>query len=175
MKIKDRIFLGIVTGVIGSLPGRLLNAYEYRVGLTEVKYGQMGANLFVNEKQINTRGGRIIGAITNGILTGLMGITSVYVLSLTGRDKAIIKGAGVGSLFWLGLFGLTSKAGFVHKSQKPLTSLLGLVDHIIFGSLCGLTASRLGDDSLFPDTRLQNPEEKMPLVSASQEQREKDF
>jgi hypothetical protein len=169
-KVKDRIFLGIVTGAISSLPGRLLNAFEYRIGLTEAKYGQMAANLFIDKKQVDTMKGRAIGAVTNGILTAVAGTLAVYLLSATGRDKAAIKGMGIGLLFWLALFGLTPRAGVVEKPKKPLTSLFGLLDHLIFGCLCGLTASRLGDDSLFPDTGIHDRKEKLPLFSYSQEQ-----
>jgi hypothetical protein len=168
-KIKDRISLGIISGVFSSIPGRLLNTFEYRAGLTDAKYGQMAANLFVSKKQVDTMEGRAIGAIVNGILTGVAGISAVYLLSMTGRDKAVIKGMGIGILFWLALFGLTPRVGIVEKTKKPLSPLLGLVDHIVFSSLCGLIASRLGDDSLFPDTGLNNNKEKLPLVSYSQE------
>lgn len=169
-KIKDRIFLGIITGVISSIPGRLLNACEYRAGLTEAKYGQMAANLFVDKKKVDTIEGRAIGAFVNGILTGVGGTFAVYLLSMTGRDKAAVKGMGIGLLLWLALFGLTPRAGLVEKPRKPLTSLLGLIDHLIFGALCGLTASKLGDDSLFPDIGRQNRKEKLPLFSFSREQ-----
>jgi|GEM_PF-366543 len=174
-KIKDRIFLGIVTGVISSIPGRLLNACEYRAGLTEAKYGQLAANLFVDKKKADTMEGRVIGAIANGILTGVGGTFAVYLLSMTGRDKAAVKGMGIGLLLWLALFGLTPRAGVVERPRKPLTSLLGLIDHLIFGSLCGVIASRLGDDSMFPDTGKQNRKEKLPLFSYSLEQEQGQF
>jgi hypothetical protein len=41
--------------------------------------------------------------------------------------------------------------------------------------LLGIVTEVIGSLPLFPDTRPQNPEEKMPLVPASQEQRKKDF
>ncbi|HHX77838.1 MAG TPA: hypothetical protein GX697_05780 [Firmicutes bacterium] len=147
-----------------------MNAFEYRQGLTEAKYGQMAANLFVEKNQKDTMEGRVIGAVTNGILTAITGTITVYLLSATGRDKAPIKGMGVGLLFWLTLFGLTPKAGVVQKNQKPLTSLLSLADHIIFGTLCGIIASKLGDDSLFPDSKSSGHKRKVPLFSYSQEQ-----
>ncbi|HHU76172.1 MAG TPA: hypothetical protein GXZ24_04690 [Firmicutes bacterium] len=164
-KIKDRVLLGVLVGVFSAIVGRLLNTFEYRAGLTDAKYDNMAANLFVDKRQIGTPEGRTIGAVVNAVLTGVAGISIVYLLSMTGRDKPVLKGMGIGILFWLALFGLTPRVGIVERFKKPLSPLLGLVDHLIFGGLCGWIVSKFGDSTLFPDVGQKNVKRKLPLFS----------
>ncbi len=99
IKIKDRIILGIISGVLAGIPGRLMNAAEYKFNLTDVKYGQMATNLFLPKKKINTPEGRFIASLVNHIMISMTGTITTYVLSATGRDKSIVKGIGVSSIF----------------------------------------------------------------------------
>lgn len=164
-KFKDRILLGIATGIICGVPGRMLNTLEYHTRTTDAKYGQMAANLFLPKNLVNTKEGRVIGSITNQTMLGMTGILVTYLLSATGRDKAMIKGLGVGTSLWITIYGLSSRLNLSVKSKKPLSPLLSFIDHAIFGSLCGLFASKLGHDSLFPDINIKNAKDKLPLAS----------
>lgn len=65
---------------------------------------------------------------------------------------------------WIGMWGMFSKLGLTVKSNKPLTHILGCIDHAVFGAAAGLLASKLGDDSLFPDSQVKKGE-KLPLVA----------
>lgn len=168
-KIRDRVVLGIITGLIGAIPGRLLNAVEYNRGLSDAKYGQMAASVFVSGKAVNTPRGRLIGSVANLIIACTTGLTTTYLLSCTGRDYAAVKGIGVGTLYWFGLHGLTPRLGLAVKGKSNRTPLLSLIDHIIFGSLSGILASNLGHDSLFPDRKATVPEDKLPLLGAGSE------
>lgn len=62
-----------------------------------------------------------------------------------------MKGVGVASTAWLGLYGLSSKR--MRKSKKPLAALLSFTDHLMFGVTSGLLVSKVGDDSLFPEDK----------------------
>ncbi len=163
-KFKDRILLGLTAGIISTVPTRILNRIENRSGLNDVKYNMMAANLFLQENEVATPAGRIVGAITNHINTGAVGILITYLLSSTGRDHAVLKGAVTGVFSWIAVFGLTSRILPV-RAQKPLAPLLSFLDHTLFGSLCGLAVSKLGDDSLFPDSQRENKEKKLPIFA----------
>lgn len=71
-KIKDRFLLGIVTGIVASLPGRVMNKIEFELGLTDSRYEQMAASLFVNKKDSHSVQGKIIGKIANGLFQMLL-------------------------------------------------------------------------------------------------------
>lgn len=165
-KIRDRVLLGIVTGIICGMPGRLMNAIEYHLGLTDVKYGQMASSLFLPKNKVNTSEAKIVASLTNHINISLTGILVTYLLSATGRDNAVVKGAGVGSTLWIVIYGLTARLGLNIASKKPLAPLLTFVDHAIFGALSGLFVSKFGHDSLFPDSKIKEGE-KLPLISAA--------
>lgn len=157
MKIKDRFLLGVVTGLIASIPGRVLNEIEYRMGLTEHTYEKAAGSIFVQHNEINTPAGKAIGIIANQALVATAGVATTYVLSATGRDNAVTKGIGIKMLYWMLLEGLPSNLGIAISHKKPQTPLLSILDHIIFGASCGYLASKLGDDSLFPDATPQLP------------------
>ena len=163
IKIKDRIILGIISGILAGIPGRLINAVEYRFNLTDVKYGQMATNLFLPKRKINTPVGRSIASLVNHIMISITGVITTYILSATGRDKSIIKGIGVTSIFWLLFFGLSSRLSLQVKTKKPLSPLLSFVDHVTLGALNGMIIQKIGDDALFPDAEETYNTEKIPL------------
>jgi len=150
-KITDRVILGIVSGILAGTPDTIINSLEFRAGMTDVKYGQMGAGLFLKEKAVDSSKGKIVGQLANYTMISTMGVIITYVLSATGRDKAVAKGAGVGALTWVAINGIGAKMGLTNQSEKPLAPILGFFDHLLYGSLCGLIAANMGHSSLFPD------------------------
>lgn len=166
-KIKDRVILGALSGIIASAISKVMNAIEYEIGLTDLRFNQHGASLFLSneEAKANTIEGKILASAVNNTMTGVTGTFMTYMLCITGRDYAAIKGAGVGIMQWIGMWGMLSKLGITIKSNKPLTHLLGLVDHIVFGASLGYLVSKLGDDSLFPEKK-ESRKEQVPLTAA---------
>jgi multidrug transporter EmrE-like cation transporter len=162
-KIQDRVLLGVISGTLAAIPGRILNKIEFEAGLTDSRYEQMAALLFVSKKDVHKQPGKVIGKIANGLLANAVGITTTYTLSTTGRDYAILKGIGVTSLAWLGMYGFGTQAK-MRKSKKPLVPLLSYLDHVIFGTTTALLVKTLGDDKLFPDNQIETEQGKLPLV-----------
>ena len=167
LKIKDRILHGMITGIIAGTPDAIINALEYRAGLTDLKYGQMGANVFLPESKINDKKAKVLGILTNYTLIGASGTLFSYLLSATGRDKAVIKGIGYGILSWLAIYGMGAKVGLTVQTKKPLAPLLSFIDHVLYGGLLGLIAPKIGDDSLFPDNKQQTGTQ--PLIATGEE------
>ncbi|MCW3491301.1 hypothetical protein [Dethiobacter alkaliphilus] len=165
--------LGIVSGVIAGVPGRLINAWQYKKGLTDKKYGQRAASLFLPNGKVNTEEGRVIGSIVNHANISLTGIIFTYLLAATGRDKAVIKGVGVSTVAWLVIYGLTSRLKITVGSKKLRAPLYSFFDHVTLGGLCGYIAAKLGHDSLFPDKEVEEGE-KLPLIGAAEDPSERD-
>lgn len=159
MKIRDRVVLGITAGVLAGIPARLVNNTVYKIGLTDRKYGQMAASLFLPTKKQRTHRmeTRLVGSLTDRINCSMMGIAITYLLSATGRDNAVLKGVTTSSVAWMTLYGITSKLGLVPPSRKPWSSVFSFADHAIFGGLCALLVANLGHPSLFPDGRRYVP------------------
>ncbi len=167
-KIKDRIILGAVCGLIAGAIGRATNAIEFKTGLTDITADQLGSGLFMPKRdaKANTIESKIIASLVNNTIVGVTGVIVTYILSVTGRDKAIIKGVGMGALQWVGIYGLMSRLGLTVKSKKPIAHILSFFDHAVFGATIGLLASKIGDDSLFPDKEVKKSE-KLPLVATN--------
>jgi len=51
MKIKDRIILGSITGVLASVVPQMLDMWIHKKGITDVTYGPNAANIFLTKKQ----------------------------------------------------------------------------------------------------------------------------
>lgn len=166
MKIRDRIILGVISGLIAGIPGRLINAVEYKENLTDIRYNQLAASLFIPKNKTNTIEGKALASFVNNINLGVVGVMTTYILSLTGRDKAIIKGMGTGAISWIMLNGVVSNLGLGIKSKKPISPILSFADHVIFGLLTGYLISKLGDDALFPDDK-ENSKDKIPIIATN--------
>lgn len=162
-KIKDRILLGMISGIIASIPGQLLNIFEHKQKITDVPYSQAASRLFLNKKKSETLLGQILSMVVNFIVAGITGgIATTYILSITGKDKAIIKSIGLWTGLWVFINGALSKSVLKIKTQKPFVPFLSLVDHILMGIINGFIVTRLGEDSLFPKKDVKE-QEKIPV------------
>ncbi|MEW5898133.1 MAG: hypothetical protein AB1652_03035 [Bacillota bacterium] len=166
LKIKDRIILGVISGIVTGTPSKIINSMEYRANLTDVKYGHITSNLFLPKSEVDAPGAKILAALANHVNSSIVGVLITYLLSLTGRDQAMIKGLGVASFSWVIIYGtLSERLGLRRKSKRPLTHLLSFLDHVLFGALCGLFISKCGDDSLFPDPKMPNDKLQLRFLS----------
>ena len=165
IKIKDRILLGIVSGIIASTPAKLINAFEQKKGLTVRRYNQIPISLFTQNKVDTSKKGNFLAAITNHVNSAAFGVFVTYLFSVSGRDNAALKGMGAAALGWITVNGLIGSQLLKQKSKNPIPPILSFFDHIMNGGLCGILVSKLGDDSLFPDSKPLKHEEKLPTIS----------
>lgn len=154
-KIKDPIILGLVAGLIGNtakLTGNIFNRYVlYK---SETTYPEIAGGLFMSKKQRKRPVGKLVGAIADFSLGGILGIPIVYLLRYTGTDKAAIKGLGVGHFVWVIMYGTIGRGLGKTKGVFPLdaeTNLSAFFNHSWYGLFAALTVSKLGDSSLFPE------------------------
>jgi len=164
-KIKDRITLGILGSLIATIPSTSLDLIANKLGLSDYFYNH-ASTLFLPRSKSNTLEGKIVSAFVNTITTCIMGVSTSYLLSATGRDKAIIKGCGVFTISWLTLNGLFYKEVLETKAKRPHSPIFSFLLHNFAGAICGYSISKLGDDSLFPDIKTTSKNTKLPLVGS---------
>ncbi|AET65896.1 hypothetical protein Desor_0176 [Desulfosporosinus orientis DSM 765] len=162
-KIKDRIMLGAISGVISGTTARILNKINYEIGLTDIRYNPMAAVLFLPKKKIKSLQGTLLGATVNNIGEAVAGIGITYFLSSTGKDYKAFKGMGVGAFSWIMVDGLVGSQKLKIKSSKPFAPTIRLLEHLFAGALCSTLITKLGDESLFPPKTIK-PIERIPLV-----------
>jgi hypothetical protein len=163
-KIKDRITLGVLAGVIGGIPPTLLNTWQYRRGYVDFRYATLAASLFNPKgRKVTTGMPLVVGHIVHQMLLAVNGVATTYVLTATGRDKGMLKGAGVFLLQWLGLYGLSQKTG-ITTYRTHFSDLLAFADHAIGGLCVASAVMALGDDSLFPDAPRRLVKEEVPRL-----------
>lgn len=158
-KIKDRIMLGTISGVIASAPLQIFDALIHELGITDVPYGYSASKIFLTKNKTKTPAAKAMSAIINFVNSSLTATAITYTLSFTGKDKAILKGVGVGTVMWVGIAGFISNIGLNIQSKQPITPLQSLAQHVIFGAICSSIITKLGDDSLFPDKDVSNQED----------------
>lgn len=162
-KIKDRITLGIISGLIAAVPGTALDLIANKLRLSDYYYNH-ASTLFLPRSKSNTLQGKIISALVNNISMCIMGVSTSYLLSATGRDKPIVKGIGVYSISWLAINGLIYKEILETKTKRPHSPIFSYLVHGISGAICGYSVSKLGDDSIFPDIKITSKKTKLPLI-----------
>jgi len=106
--------------------------------------------------------GNTLAAMANGINSSAIGVMLAYLYSVTGRDHALIKGAGVGAFAWVIIDGFIGRQLLKGKSNTAVPPILTCIDHLIGGGSIGYLVAKLGDDSLFPDTKSLPQGEKLP-------------
>ncbi len=162
-KIKDRIILGAISGVIAAFPSRILNRYSYKKRLTDIRYNPMAAQLFLPNNKCQTPQGILNGAIINNINAVPPAVVLTYILSTTGKDYSVLKGMGVGAFFWIMIDGLVGAQILKIKSSNSIAPTVRLIDHLLYGKLCSTLITHLGDDTLFPPKK-NDTLERTPLV-----------
>jgi Na+/proline symporter len=162
----------MIAGMTAASIVRLINAAEYEIGLTDVRYNQIASSIFFSENKLDTFQSKLLGGIINNINTGFVGVLLCYVLSATGRDKFAIKGMGIGAFSWLMVNGVFTKFVAGIKSKKPLAPILSLFDHVFAGLIGSTIIVKLGADKLFPDTNKES-DKRLPLVATGSDSEQK--
>lgn len=172
-KIKDRIILGIVAGLLANIPKAIGNELLYRNGMEKRRYGDIISGLHMPLKQAKTKQGTAFGVVGDFLFSASMGIPLVYLLSFTGRGHAWIKGWLTG-VAGFGLFRvLLSTISFSQTNPKdPVTNAIMSGFNSLWGIVAGLIAINLGDERLFkPQTTiLSNPDEWSNNQNANKKQ-----
>ncbi|AFM39732.1 hypothetical protein Desaci_0671 [Desulfosporosinus acidiphilus SJ4] len=160
-KIKDRIVVGAISGILSASVGRTANKVNYALGLTDIRYNPMAANLFLPKKVIQSRQGVLLGLVVNNIGVAANGIALTYLLSATGKDYKLLKGLGAGAFSWIMVDGFIGSQLLKIKSSKPFAPTMRLLEHLLYGALCSTLITKLGDDSLFP-SKINSSSKQIP-------------
>lgn len=160
VRIRDRLVLGGVCGLLANIPKLAIGTAAVRAGFSEIDGPQVAAGIFVPGHKLQSNQGRVVGYLADATIASILGLITVYTLSVTGRDRAAVKGLAMGSIMWQGVYGLLAAFGASQiKAYSPKTVLAEFLSHTAFGVTATLLATKLGDEGLFTG--------KIPLTASS--------
>lgn len=149
-KIKDPVVLGVVAGLAGNLLKNIGNTVNIKLGITQTSYPRISGGFFMKKNTVESIYGKTAGWIADTVIAGGLGVGLVYLLKMTGKDHALIKGAIYGQTAWTTLFGVAGKLGASNiYPTDAKTVLSGYMNHNLYGIGAALAATALGDEDLF--------------------------
>ena len=156
-KIKDPVMLGALAGITGSIAKELFEELLMKKGWNTSDGVQMAYQVFGERKFTNKPLCKLVGNLANcGIGTGL-GMPIMFLLSLTGKDYALLKGATLGHLAWVYFYGGMNRVRMSKRFPLPLKSdLTACFAHMIYGITTAAVIKALGHDSLFTQARIMD-------------------
>ena len=109
--------------------------------------------MLVPAHKIYTVPGRVVGETANLLVGGAFSLPIIYLLSLTGKDKALLKGTASGIASWAIFYGALANMGLsTVRPAMPHTMISQLIGHAAYGATVSLIATGLGDQGLFDGT-----------------------
>ncbi|MDQ7093287.1 hypothetical protein REC12_06765 [Desulfosporosinus sp. PR] len=154
-KINDRFWLGTISGLGGNLAKLMAEQLFNRIGFTKTNGYTTAAGIFLKKSKVASPYGRAVGILADNMIAVGLGVTCTYWLTLMGKDRFLIKGAGLGAAEWASLYGVVSKLGATTiYPVKPQDALATFVSHLLFGLTKTTIAVTLGDERLFKPKNL---------------------
>lgn len=171
-KVSDRFFLGIISGLGGNLAKIAVEQVFNKSGFSKSNAHTTAAGIFLKKSEVASPYGRVVGIIADNMIAAGLGVACTYWLTLMGKDKYLIKGAGLGAAEWGTLYGVFSRLGATAiYPVKPKEALATFVSHLVFGLTKMVIAVNLGDGRLFKPSNLKleidEPQSLFPKTEAT--------
>lgn len=105
-KYQDTLTNGAFSGIIATAITTLLNWILLAGGVSFTSLWIFAGAILLNNTALYTPLGILIGMVTHFMLGGIFGVITAFTLRITGKDYYLIKGIGVGTLFFIGARGI---------------------------------------------------------------------
>ncbi len=149
-KITDRILLGIICGLSANIIKLAIGKAAMKLKCSDLDGPIKATGLLVPAHKIADRKGMLVGYIADSSIAAMIGVFTVYVLSMTGKDRALLKGTLIGKSMWTVLYGVLATFGATKIAPvDPKTALTEFASHSVYGAAAAALAVRLGDERLF--------------------------
>lgn len=154
-KITDRFWLGTISGLGGNLAKIAVEQISNKIGFSKSNGYTTAAGIFLKKSDLASPYGKAVGIIADNMIAMGLGVTCIYWLTLMGKDKNFLKGAGLGAAEWAVLYGVASRIGATSIFPvKPKDALSTFISHLVFGVTKMTIAVNIGDERLFKPSNL---------------------
>ncbi len=155
--IKDRITLGVVAGLAGTIVKTAIDELSIRKKISQRSFRSTAAGVWVSKQsEAQNVKGQILGELFDVGMGMMGGIGIVEMLSRRGRDQLILK--GIVSGITIGSIITAALSAFPQNKVKPkdaASNLSYMACHAAYGIVTTVVAAKLGDKSLY-DTKPVN-------------------
>lgn len=149
-RIADRLLLGVLAGLGGNVVKLLIGRMAVRLGYAEIDGPQRATGMLVPSHKVADPLGKAVGWLADGVIGIMLGVGMVYVLSVSGKDQAVLKGTLAGQVMWTALYGVLATMGATKvKPVSPKTVLSEFIGHTAYGAVTAALVTNLGDEGLF--------------------------
>lgn len=147
MHIQDRIALGTISGLLGTLPQLLINFISYHLGFAKYYSFQLAAGVHIAKHLVDTVTGFILGGIIWELTGAVLGILIVYFIRATGKSYWWLKGMLVPNIvMYTFIFGFLWDMGGSKVVPMDLgTTSTELLGNTIFGLTTSYLITRWGE------------------------------
>jgi len=165
IKIKDKMFLGVIAGLGANVIKNILGLSTMKFGLAEIDGPHRAAGMLVPPHKIADPKGMLVGYLADSVIAGTLGVVTLGGLMLFGKKQAPLKGALVGAGMWTMLYGILGTLGATKVNPiSPSTVLSEFVVHTIYGAATATLLTKMADQSVFK-TNSQNISSQQPISS----------
>lgn len=131
---KDRVVIGSIAGIIGSLCKDLPNFILYKMGVVKFLYAHLAASAQIDQREVYSAAGWMMGFLADMITGGAIGVVAIRFLDRFGSDYWWFKGCIIGNTIWLFGLGVILNLGAVNLiPNDPVFRFTSLFDHLLFG------------------------------------------
>lgn len=147
LKIRDTITIGSIAGIIATIVFILVNYIFKLLGYQFTSTWEATADIFLSNNLVHTPLGNIIGILGQYVIGASGGIIIAYILKFTGYDYYIIKGLGIGAVYWV--LGVGIIGNIINLTpqfaDEPVTNFLIILDLVIYGIISSLIITKYGN------------------------------
>lgn len=143
-KNSDTITIGVIGGLIASVVMMTFDWVINLIGLHFTPPWVVSGHILLNTDVLSTTMGILLGFSIMFMLGAGFGVIVAVIIRLTGKDYYLIKGLGIGFLFFIGNTGMMQNvAEIVPWMRSEITStIMALLNFIILGSVSSLIIAK---------------------------------
>ncbi|NLM45958.1 MAG: hypothetical protein GX200_04060 [Firmicutes bacterium] len=146
MVIRDRFALGVVAGLVATIPLWIVNMISVNLGFARWYSYQIGGSIYLHPGHTDTLQGLLFGVMVWLIPAMILGVITSYLIKATGEDFWWLKGIAVTiTIMFLIIYGfLYSLGGATIVPFDFATNMSMFVENIVYGITLGYLIKRWG-------------------------------
>jgi len=144
--IRDRIALGVVAGLLATIPSLIVNIISVNLGFARWYSHQIGGSIYLHPGLTDSPQGVILGLLVWIIPAMILGVITSYVIKVTGEDFWWLKGIAVTlTCMYLIIYGFLYSLGGARIVPFDFATNVSIyIENVIYGLTLAYLIKRWG-------------------------------